>query len=68
MFSDDAPGFPFRLEDYRKVKEDLTGLLVCIGVNLHPLKGEWEGAQVLHNHGLVVDTVRRLFLIPPERS
>ena len=41
--------------------------LLLLGLLRHPSKGTWEPTQRLHHLGLEVDTVRGLFLVPPQK-
>jgi len=61
------PGIPSAVEDCTRATEELEDLFLRLGLDRHPDKGEWNGAQVFEHLGLIVDTRRRLFLVPPAK-
>jgi hypothetical protein len=42
-------------------------LLAMLGLGWHPDKSDWEPSQRKHHLGLVIDTAKCMFFIPPEK-
>lgn len=63
-----APNLPATQQDATDGGQVVRDLLAQLGLTLHPRKGVWHGPTQLPLLGHVVDTVRGLFILKPERA